>query len=134
MSFPARLYKFGQTTSADIMERFDEQRHQKRAWRSIPLSRDYTVKPLWSRWVTAQEAVEAEKWFADNYPKTFYCDISYNGIGECREWSPKESYAFRSLIDKKFPDRAGERKVNGYERYMKIYYVMLTKKVNDEIS
>lgn len=133
---PKRLYKFGRTTSSDVMERFDTEVHFQRNWRNTPLASDYDVKPLWSTWVTKEEAAEAEKWFRENYPKAFHSEVKYNGITECRDWSPRESYAFMDVLEKKYP-KDGEywqrieklRENNELNKnYQKIYFVMLTKK------
>jgi len=133
---PERLYKFGKTSSEDIMERFDPEVHAERSWRNTPLGLDYNVKPLWSTWVTKEEAVEAEKWFESTYPKTFFSDITYNGIKECRDWKPNQSFAFYAELDKRYPKdgaywtRIEELKQNNTLRktHNKIYFVMLTKK------
>lgn len=131
-----RLYKFGRTNSEDILERFDSEVHFTRNWRNTPLSLDYDVKPLWSKWVTKEEAIEAEKWFETTYPKTFFADVKYNGIKECRDWKPKQSFAFFKELEKKYPKdgeywlRIQELKENKLLRktHDKIYFVMLTKK------
>lgn len=133
---PKRLYKFGRTTFEDIMERFSVQTHIERGWRNIPLAQDYTIRPLWSIWVPRGVAIKAEKWFEANYPKNFYCEVLYNGIRECREWLPAESYKFQDLLDEKYPKGAAywsnleELKVSDTftETYNKIYFIMLTKK------
>lgn len=138
MTAPNRLYKFGKTSVLDITQRFKEEVHESLGWRAIPLGRDYTISPLWSMWVPRAKAVEAEKWFAQTYPKTFYCETSYNGISECRDWKPEDSYTFYSVLTKKFPrgkdyDLEIERlKRQGtlIETHVKIYYIMLTKKPN----
>lgn len=133
---PKRLYKFGRTSSENILERFDIEIHYKRNWRNIPLAQDYEVKPLWSTWVTKQEAIDAEKWFRVNYPKNFDSEIPYNGINECRIWKPAESFKFFQVLEEKYPKTAEywenierlklERKLD--KVYNKIYYIMLTKK------
>lgn len=133
---PTRLYKFGKTSSDDIMERFDLETHRLRKWRNTPLAQDYEVKPLWSAWVTKEEAKEAEEWFETNYPKTFYSTSQYNGIKECRDWKPAESYKFFEVLEKRYPKVAGywekieELKANKTisKTHSKIYFVMLTKK------
>ena len=134
MELPHRLYKFGRTALPDIAARFEEELHQAQRWRSIPLSRDYVIRPLWSRWVTLDESIEAEEWFAKNYPKEFHCSIQYNGIKECRNWTTDQSYAFQSIIDKRFPNRASQMPTYPHKDYRKIYYIMLTKKVEGEVS
>jgi len=133
---PTRLYKFGRTASEDIMERYSVDLHFERNWRGIPIATDYNIRPLWSTWVTREEALEAERWFKDNYPKTFFTPQDYNGITECRDWTPQQSYAFMSVLEKKFPkDKAYWQRVdalraasNLHGTNEKIYYIMLTKK------
>lgn len=136
MEIPVRMYKFGKTVFQDILERFDENLHTAKEWRAIPLSRDYEVKALWSKWVSREEANEAERWFARAYPKNFHCPVQYNGISECRDWTPKESYAFYKALEKRFPkspeyqtEIQALRESKTLEKtHRKIYYVMLTKK------
>lgn len=123
MSVPERLYKFGSTSFSDVLKRFDIQMHIDNDWRATPLRQDYNVRVLWSKWVTRTEAKEAEKWFKENYPKTFLCEVDYNGITECRDWDQKQSYAFFNSLQAKFPE--GNKSANATH---KIYYVMLTKK------
>lgn len=133
---PKRLYKFGRTSSEDILERFDVETHYKRNWRNVPLAQDYNIKPLWSTWVLKREAIDAEKWFQDTFPKNFYSDILYNGIRECREWELAESHKFFQALEERYPKTTEywenieklklERKL--YKVYNKIYYIMLTKK------
>lgn len=123
MDLPKRLYKFGRTTCADVLDRFNIEVHYQRNWRGIPLAENYDPRVLWSRWVTKQEAVDAEKWFKDSFPKTFFTETQYNGITECRDWKPKQSFAFLTALQEKFPDRLPPKGAN-----YKIYYVMLTKK------
>ena len=133
---PERMYKFGRTNSENVMERFDPQVHLKRKWRNTPLALDYDVKVLWSVWVTKQEATEAEKWFEANHPKTFFTEEKYNGIKECRDWKPKQSFAFSAELEKRYPKSSSywkeveERKSNNtlQKTHDKIYFVMLTKK------
>jgi len=133
---PTRLYKFGRTSSEDIMERYNVDLHFERSWRSRPIALDYDIRPLWSIWVTREEALEAEKWFKDTYPKTFFSEVEYNGITECRDWAPQQSYAFMNLLNKKFPKdnnywqriEALRASSNLYGTNEKIYYIMLTKK------
>lgn len=131
-----RLYKFGKTTSNDILQRFDLDTHMKLEWRNTPLALNYNITPLWSMWVPKEKALEAEKWFEKNYPKTFYSATTYNGISECRNWSMRESYAFQELLEKKYPknsrywQRIQELKLNNtlFSTHDKIYYIMLTKR------
>lgn len=133
---PERMYKFGKTNFADINARFSEAVHSQFKWRSIPLGSDYDIKPLWSRWVTKEEAVEAEKWFKETYPKDFFTSKNYNGIGECRVWKLEESYAFMGLLQKKYPKNFEYTKaISKFEEAGilksicdKIYYIMLTKR------
>jgi hypothetical protein len=123
MDLPKRLYKFGRTTCEDVLDRFNIDVHYQRNWRGVPLAEGYDAKVLWSKWVTKQEAVDAEKWFKSTFPKTFFVQTQYNGITECRDWKPKESYAFLDALKEKFPDRIPPKTAKH-----KIYYVMLTKK------
>lgn len=123
MKIPERMYKFGKTHFSDVLKRFDVQEHLNNNWRATPLSQDYNVRVLWSKWVTAKQAKEAEKWFKENFPKTFMCEIDYNGITECRDWDTKRSYAFFKSLQSKFTD--SEKPV---KTPYKIYYVMLTRK------
>lgn len=123
-----RLYKFGKTSYSDVLDRFSEDIHNQHGWRAIPLSKDYDVKVLWSRWVTVQEAAEAEAWFAQTYPKTFFSEVQYNGISECRDWSVDESYGFKRTLDEKFPKDKEYLSEVRTDTHIKIYYVMLTKK------
>lgn len=131
-----RLYKFGRTTFNDIMERFSLATHQQRGWRNIPLAQDYTIRPLWSTWVLKEEAIAAERWFETTYPKTFYCDVLYNGIRECRNWIPAESYKFQAILTEKYPKNSTywanieelQMSEAFTENYNKIYFIMLTKK------
>lgn len=118
-----RLYKFGKTTYTDVLVRFSEETHRLNNWRAIPLSRDYSVRVLWSNWVTSTTAVQAENWFAETYPKTFFSEITYNGISECRNWSVQESYQFMNTLLTRYPKTDYVEENN-----IKIYYVMLTKK------
>lgn len=123
MNLPKRLYKFGRTACADVLDRFDVDAHYQRNWRGVPLAEKYDTRVLWSRWVTKQEAVDAEKWFKDSYPKSFFTQTQYNGITECRDWKPKQSFAFLDILKEKFPDREPPKGAKH-----KIYYVMLTLK------
>jgi len=123
MSIPDRLYKFGTTHFSDVLKRFDIEQHIQNNWRATPLSQDYSVRVLWSKWVTQKEAKEAEKWFKDSYPKSFLSEIDYNGITECRDWDQKQSYAFFKSLQARFPAEDRSKKATH-----KIYYVMLTKK------
>lgn len=135
---PQRMYKFGKTNSEDIMERFDIEVHLNRNWRNIPLAVDYTIKPLWSTWVLKEKANEAETWFKANYPLDFTPSVNYNGVGECRNWTPKESYAFTATLDKMYPK--DQEYWNMIERlkaedslkgtHDKIYFIMLNRKQN----
>lgn len=133
---PTRLYKFGRTSSEDIMERYNVDLHFERNWRNRPIALDYGIRPLWSIWVTKEEALEAERWFKDTYSKTFFCEIEYNGITECRDWTPQQSYAFMDVLNKKFPkDSSYWQRIEAlrassdlYGTNEKIYYIMLTKK------
>ena len=120
---PKRLYKFGMTSFPDVLDRYSVERHYQEGWRARPLAEDYDVRVLWSRWATFQEAQEAESWFKINYPKNFSSTITYNGITECRRWSPDQSYAFTEVLNKKFPKKDFDE-----ERNFKIYFVMLTLK------
>lgn len=120
---PKRLYKFGMTSFPDVLDRYSVQRHYEEGWRARPLAEDYDVRVLWSRWVTLEEAEDAERWFKTNYPKNFSSTITYNGITECRHWSPDQSYAFTEVLNKKFPKKDFDE-----ERNRKIYFVMLTLK------
>lgn len=136
MDTPTRLYKLGITTEEDALRRFDEELHNQRSRLAIPLSRDYTVRLLWSRWMQKGLAREAEKWFADQYPKNFYCEVQYNGIRECREWTVADSYAFQQLLVDKYPKTTeywnlvkalpADQLVK--KGYVKLYYAMFTKK------
>ena len=123
MSSPEKLYKFGKTSSRDVLERYSVERHYERGWRGIPLTEDYNIKVLWSRWVTPEEAEAAEKWFKETYPKTFFTESKYNGITECRNWTSEQSYSFNKELRDRFPDRNPPQ-----EATQKIYYVMFTKK------
>jgi hypothetical protein len=120
---PKRLYKFGKTSFPDVLERYSVDLHLKEGWRGVPLAQDYNIKVLWSRWVTPAEAVEAEAWFKRTYPKTFSTGTTYNGITECRKWTPQQSYSFYDTLQKKFPrDQISEGASH------KIYYIILTLK------
>ena len=138
VTFPERLYKFGRTNSEDILERFDSKVHYLRKWRNTPLSQDYDVKALWSAWVSKEEAKEAEQWFESNFPKTFITEVRYNGIKECRDWKPNQSYKFYALLEERYPKNAEYwQKVKKLteegalkKTHDKIYFVMLTKKTN----
>jgi hypothetical protein len=118
------------------MERYNVDLHFERNWRSRPIALDYDIRPLWSIWVTKEEALEAEKWFKDTYPKTFFSEVEYNGITECRDWAPQQSYAFMNFLNKKFPkDNNYWQRIEAlrassdlYGTNEKIYYIMLTKK------
>ena len=123
MNIPERLYKFGTTHFSDVLKRFEIEQHVQNNWRAIPLTQDYSVRVLWSKWVTQKEAKQAEKWFKQNYPKSFISEVDYNGITECRDWDQKQSYAFFKSLQAKFPE--GNKTPNST---YKIYYVMLTKK------
>lgn len=136
MSLPKRLYKFGSTIYLDIADRFSESLHNRLGWSSIPLSKDYNIRPIWSRWVLKEEAEKAEKWFAREYPKNFYCDTNYNGITECRDWQVRESRAFHEVLLKKFRrDKQYDLEIANLVKegtiiktHSKIYYIMLTRK------
>ena len=123
MSSPDRLYKFGKTSSKDVLERYSVEKHYRQGWRGVPLSEDYNVRVLWSTWVTPEEAIEAERWFKETYPKTFFVETDYNGITECRNWDNKQSYVFFDTLRKRYPERDIP-----FDACQKIYYVMLTKK------
>ena len=130
------MYKFGKTNSEDVLERFDPSNHVQRAWRNIPLGRDYNVKVLWSMWVTKERAVKAEEWFKTKFPKKFFSLTPYNGITECRDWIKEESYMFTQLLDKYYPktpeywrEIATLRRDGNLEKYHdKVYFIMLTRK------
>ena len=133
---PYRLYKFGKTNSVDVLERFSRDRHYSLKWRGIPLSEDYDVSVIWSHWVSKKEAKEAEEWFKENYPKKFFCKKDFNGITECRDWDPRQSYAFSHELRKRYP--SNKEYEEGITKLLKenilcnthdkIYFVMLTKK------
>ena len=133
---PYRMYKFGKTNSDDVLERYDPDVHTKRAWRNVPLGRDYDVMVLWSMWVTKERAVKAEDWFKRTYPKKFYSLSLYNGITECRNWSQEESYYFSTLLEKHYPKTSkywqeiGKLKKEGTLKstHDKVYFIMLTRK------
>jgi len=133
---PYRMYKFGKTTSEDILERFDEQTHYRLGWRATPLSRDYEIKPLWSMWLPKERAVLAENWFKRTYPKKFISQTDYNGITECRNWTEEESRAFYSFLNEKYPKteqywkEINQLKSEGKlgSSYEKVYYIMLVRK------
>ena len=116
------MYKFGITTFPDVLTRFKAEVHYGRGWRSIPLSRDYDIKVIWSRWITKKEGLAAEKWFRNAYPKNFYCLEPYNGIKECRVWTYNESCLFKATLLEKFP----KSEIHTWEA--KIYYIQLTLK------
>lgn len=118
-----RLYKFGRTSFPDVLDRYSIETHYKEGWKGIPLAQDYDVKVIWSRWTTRAEAMQAERWFRKTYPKGFFADTNYNGITECRDWTPQQSYSFFNVLEKKFPKEDFLRENNH-----KIYYIMLTKK------
>lgn len=122
MNLPPIMYKFGITTFPDVLTRFKAEVHYSRGWRSIPLSRDYDIKVIWSRWTTKKEGLAAEKWFRDTYPKNFYCSEPYNGIKECRVWTYNESCLFKATLLEKFP----KSEIHTWEA--KIYYIQLTLK------
>ena len=133
---PNKLYKFGKTSSEDVLERFDPMIHESRNWRGIPLGGDYNIRVLWSRWVPNELADRAEKWFKETFPKEFFCEVDYNGITECRNWTEIESRSFYDKLDKYLPKP--ERywsEINGLKlegklgrEYKKLYFIMLTKK------
>lgn len=133
---PSRLYKFGKTNSVDVLDRFDLEKHSNLKWRGIPLSRDYEVGVLWSHWVPKYEAIEAERWFKESFPKEFFCEEDYNGITECRDWEPKRSFAFSTELRKRYPVTKEYRaeidslmkESTLLKTHSKIYFVMLTKK------
>ena len=133
---PKLMYKFGKTNSEDVLERFDPDKHTQRAWRNIPLGRDYNIKVLWSMWVSKERAVKAEEWFKTRYPKRFFTLTPYNGITECRNWIKEESYMFTELLDKYYPktpeywrEIATLRRDGNLEKYHdKVYFIMLTRK------
>ena len=133
---PKLLYKFGKTNSEDVLERYDPEKHKQRAWRNIPLGRDYNVKVLWSMWVPKERAVKAEQWFKYKHPKRFFSLTSYNGITECRDWSEEESRFFTSLLFKHYPktpeywEEIDKLKREGTLRstHDKVYFIMLTRK------
>lgn len=131
-----RLYKFGKTTFRDVLVRFDKTVHETHGWRGIPLSQDYEVKVMWSKWVTTSTADEAEQWFKQTYPKTFYTEVPYNGITECRDWTTAQSYAFIDTLNEKFPkDDTYQSEIKELaiaktllNTHLKIYFVSLNKK------
>lgn len=133
---PQRMYKFGKTTSEDVLERFNEAKHYELGWRAIPLSKDYNIKPLWSHWVTKEEAILAETWFKREFPKGFYSETDYNGITECRNWDYNQSTDFFNILSEKFPKTPEyweeisklKEAVTLHKTHEKIYYIMLTKK------
>ena len=133
---PNKLYKFGQTSSEDVLERFDPMIHESRNWRGIPLGGDYDVRVLWSMWVSNERANHAEKWFKKTYPKHFFCEVDYNGITECRNWTELESRVFTGHLNANYPktgkywDEINGLKLEGKlgKEYKKLYFIMLTKK------
>lgn len=133
---PKLMYKFGKTNSEDILERFDPENHVQRAWRNIPLGRDYNITPLWSMWVTKERAAKAEEWFKKNYPKKFFSLTPYNGITECRDWTQEESRYFTTLLNNYYPktpeyweEIARLRREGNLQSYHdKVYFIMLTRK------
>ena len=44
MSSPERLYKFGKTSSSDVLERYNVEKHYSLGWRGIPLTEDYDIR------------------------------------------------------------------------------------------
>jgi len=134
---PYRIYKFGETGSEDVLERFNLEVHASRKWKNIPLARDYNVQVLWSMWVTKDRAISAEAWFKKEYPLNFFFETNYNGKTECRYWTVPESYNFTSLLDKNFPkteeywetiSKLKEDRRFFKANYRKIYFIMSTKK------
>lgn len=133
---PKLLYKFGKTNSEDVLERFDPDNHVQRAWRNIPLGRDYNVKVLWSMWISKERAVKAEEWFKTKFPRKFFSLTPYNGITECRDWIENESRFFMDILHKYYPktpeywsEVARLRKEGNLQKYHdKIYFIMLTRK------
>ena len=133
---PKVLYKFGKTLSSDILERFSVEYHESLNWKGIPLGRDYSIKPIWSMWVTKERADRAEKWFKEKYAKEFYCSTKYNGITECRDFTLQQYTELRDLLYSKYPAtkqyKAEILKLmmqgNITKAHVKIYYIMLTKK------
>ena len=133
---PKLLYKFGKTNSEDVLERFDPDNHVQRAWRNIPLGRDYNVKVLWSMWISKERAVKAEEWFKTKFPRKFFSLTPYNGITECRDWTENESRFFTDILHKHYPktpeywsEVARLRKEGNLQKYHdKIYFIMLTRK------
>ena len=130
------MYKFGRTNSEDVLERYDPEVHRMRKWRNIPLGRDYSIRVLWSMWVTKDRAIRAEEWFKKKYPKKFYSATLYNGITECRDWTQDESYTLSNFLEINYPKTPGywteiaKLKEEGTLKstHDKIYFIMLTKK------
>lgn len=130
------MYKFGKTNSEDVLERYDPEVHKQRRWRNIPLGKDYTIRVLWSMWITKSRASKAEDWFKKKYPKRFYSATLYNGITECRDWTQEESYSFSNFLEINYPKapeywaEITKLKEEGTLKstHDKIYFIMLTKK------
>ena len=130
------MYKFGKTLCGDILDRYSVEYHNSHDWRGVPLGKDYNIKTIWSRWVTKERAVKAEKWFKDNYPKEFYCSMNYNGITECRNWTVEQHKKFTEFLYASYPaTKEYENEINRLKMqgditrtHTKIYYIMLTKK------
>ena len=133
---PIKMYKFGKTSSEDILERFDPEVHYRENWRATPLGRDYNIKPIWSMWVTKERAIKAEQWFEKTYTKKFFSATDYNGITECRNWTEEEHRAFTKFIyaryrkTEEYWKEVAQLKAQGKlgKTHKKIYYIMLTKK------
>lgn len=133
---PEVLCKFGKTMSSDILERYSVEHHKRLGWKGIPLGKDYSVKPVWSMWVTKERADRAEEWFKEKYRKEFYCTTKYNGITECRDFTLEQYTELRDLLYTKYPAtkqyKAEVLKLmmqgNITRTHVKIYFIMLTKK------
>lgn len=128
------IYKFGRTSYGDILERFNAARHRQLEWRGEPLSSRFDVKPLWSKWVTVEEAKAAEQWFSDRYPVNVFIGSEFNGHSECRQWTREELDSFWKILNKEHPKNstywksAGSVEFTNTGEYEKLYLVKLINK------
>jgi len=121
MTDPRVIYKFGKTKSYDVVDRFKD--HE--------LLKYYDIKPVFSQFLTEQEADRWETEYLQKYPKWDYdFDLSFNpkvdGITEMRCIDEAVVNKIRTdLYNKKSKLETGKR---GRECNTKFYFVKFVKK------
>jgi len=121
---PRIMYKFGQTEADDILERFTPEYAKKYNFdpTKVLLCEDFVLTPIWSTYVTREQANEAESSFKEKYPKNVLTYKKYNGITECRYFTYDQSVAIVENLSATFPYQEKQPEM------IKIYWLMAKRK------